>query len=324
MGVQSLESLIKNLVSNQSSEPLRRMLISHLSTGGKRLRSQLIVSCTEALGGDAEVSLGAAAACELFHNATLIHDDLQDGDRTRRGAPALWTIEGANQAINAGDLMLMLPTAAINEIPISNNLKWKVATRLNEAAIKVISGQALEPELTKYIDSPEFMTKYLECIRGKTAALFVFTIQCACLLTGKENLLPDLAHDFEKIGLIFQVQDDVLDLYGNKGRDQKGEDIREGKISMLVVQHLRLHPKDSKDLIRVLGKNREETSDEDVETWIRRFQDGGALRETLSYIRRLMFEVESSENLLREPQLKKLVTEVNAKILEPVQEVWNH
>lgn len=318
MNSYEIDGFLQRLVESKSRDPMRRMMSAHLASGGKRLRSNLVFECVSALGGNPEAATGAAAACELLHNATLIHDDVQDGDRVRRGLPTLWVTDGINQAINSGDLMLMLPFSAIAQMPVAEDIKWKIGLSLSEAAQRVVMGQALEPGLVQYLSSSDLMENYLKCIRGKTAALFSFTIEAACLMTGKTEAMEALANDFEKAGVLFQIQDDVLDLYGNKGRGRVGEDLREGKISMLVVQYLKLHPEKAEDLKSTLLAPREQTSDADVARWISKFRDEGALQATLNYIRQLELEITNSNALANEEALQILMKNLVTKVLEPI------
>ena len=108
-GLDDVERLMLELCSGERLDRLGAILWEHVNTGGKRLRARLALASCQALGGTREQAVAWAAACELLHNATLIHDDLQDGDEVRRGREALWVRHGAAQAINAGDLALMLP-----------------------------------------------------------------------------------------------------------------------------------------------------------------------------------------------------------------------
>ncbi|MCA9571733.1 MAG: polyprenyl synthetase family protein, partial [Myxococcales bacterium] len=99
-----VESLLLDLATGERFERLGVIAREHLATGGKRLRARLALATMQALGGDRREAVPWAAAAEMLHNATLVHDDLQDGDAVRRGHPAVWARHGANQAINVGDL----------------------------------------------------------------------------------------------------------------------------------------------------------------------------------------------------------------------------
>ena len=97
-------------------DPAAAIAGEHLSTGGKRLRARLAMETGVRLGAEGKEILPWAAACELLHNATLVHDDLQDGDRVRRGQPTMWVKHGPAQAINAGDLMWVAPYLALEKL----------------------------------------------------------------------------------------------------------------------------------------------------------------------------------------------------------------
>ena len=99
--LDNVERLMRSLASGDRLERAGVMVQEHLATGGKRIRARLAMCATAALGGDRGDAIGWAAAVELLHNATLIHDDIQDGDRMRRGEPTTWVRHGAAQAINA-------------------------------------------------------------------------------------------------------------------------------------------------------------------------------------------------------------------------------
>jgi geranylgeranyl pyrophosphate synthase len=112
-----VEARMTELGGDRLADPGARMVHEHLGAGGKRLRARLAIAACQALGGRAEDAVDWAAAVELLHNASLVHDDIQDGDRTRRGKPALWARYGSAQAINTGDLLLMLPFRALCRYP---------------------------------------------------------------------------------------------------------------------------------------------------------------------------------------------------------------
>ena len=111
--VLDIDEGIRSLIQQHADDFCGSMLQEHLDTGGKRLRAKLTLQLAELFHIDHHDALQWALAVELLHNATLIHDDIQDGDRTRRNRPTTWSIHGVPQAINAGDLGLMLPYQCI-------------------------------------------------------------------------------------------------------------------------------------------------------------------------------------------------------------------
>ena len=292
------------------------ILREHVAVGGKRLRARLALAATEGLGQERKDGVGWAAACELLHNATLVHDDLQDGDRVRRGHDATWVRYGAAQAINAGDLCLMLPYLAVESVePVS--LRWPLARLLAGYACEVVRGQAEELELlgSGRLDREA----YDAASSGKTAALFALPVHGAALRAGLDAVeARQVADEFRAIGLLFQLQDDVLDLFGDKGRAAPGSDIAEGKVSALVVEHLRRQPEDHAWLSTVLCTPRERTRQIDIDEATRRFREGGALRAVWDRIRGIEREIFESPVLAHHPRVHVLACDLVARALVPI------
>jgi len=302
---------------------MTEMLLRHIKTGGKRLRAKLCMEVHGALGGDGVSALPVGAACELFHNATLIHDDIQDGDKVRRAQPTLWTQFGMNQAINAGDMMLLLPVNALQKMRASDRMKWKVSEALMLSAQKVVMGQALEPQLLQDLEQDigfeKLMFNYLQCIEGKTSELFSFSAVASGLLLEKsEEELEGLKKIFQSIGTAFQIQDDILDLYGDKGRESAGQDLKEGKVSVLVVQHCQKSPTEKKRLVQLLRTSREQTSEQEVQWAIESFRRSGALKQSLELMNHYLLLERESQLLEKYPMLKMLTNDFAKKITEPI------
>jgi geranylgeranyl diphosphate synthase type I len=196
---------------------------------GKLLRPSLMLFSAEELGVELGVALPAAIALEMVHNFSLIHDDIQDGDRMRRGRPTVWHQYGVAQAINAGDLLY---TRAVDQ---ALSVGQMVAEALIEAASEMIEGQASD---LSYVGQNVSMETYLEMVDRKTGALF----RCALLLgtllartsTGVETDAVALG---KEMGRIFQIRDDVLGIWGDERLTGKpvGSDIREKKASLPAV-----------------------------------------------------------------------------------------
>lgn len=303
-------------------DPAAAIAGEHLSTGGKRLRARLAMETGVRLGAEGKNMVPWAAACELLHNATLVHDDLQDGDRVRRGQPTMWVKHGAAQAINAGDLMWVAPYLALENLNCSGDICWELTRLLARQGATVVRGQAIEWEMTQ--DSVTEQATYLRAIRGKTSALFSLPVAGAALLAGWETeRAQSLANAFGDIGLLFQMQDDVLDLFGNKGRSEVGTDLKEGKISALVAQHLALHPDDSEELLTLLKTPREETSDAAVKDMIERFRSGGALLKVCENILQIHRDACGATVVQENPGVQDLMETLTAVILSPVEHVFN-
>lgn len=314
--VPAVEQAMDDLLSQLGHGLAVRMCREHLATGGKRLRARLALQASFALGGDPAACVPWAAACELIHNASLVHDDLQDGDRWRRGVEALWARHGAEQAINAGDLMLMLPTLAVGHLVVDAGLRWDLARLVASHGARTAVGQSEEMALraNQRVD----VEAYLDAARGKTAGLFGMPIEGAARLAGKDAARARaLAKPFEDLGLVYQLVDDVVDLYGDKGRDTPGADIREGKVSALVALHLARHEEDRLWLLGILRTPRERTTDAQVHEVIARFREGGALDDVLHRIHTLAAGVDC-DTLAAEPALYEVADALRARILSPL------
>lgn len=300
-----------------SDELVGRIAGEQLANGGKRIRARVALEAADALGVDARDAVGWATAVELLHNATLVHDDVQDGDIFRRGRHTAWALHGVPQAINAGDLLLVLPAAAIDEVRADAGVRLGLTMALFRRAAATVRGQGADLRLRAAVDeSDDVVAAYLNCIEGKTGELFALPVEGALLLSGRTR--ADAVHfslPFFRLGVLFQMQDDVLDLFGDKGRDARGSDIREGKISALVVEHLRLHPGDSDFVLGILDTPRETTTQAQVDDLIRRFDEEGAKDAVLARIESLC-TLAHHEAL---PALRPLVLELVGRVLAPIQ-----
>lgn len=318
--LQAVEELMEALARGETSERTGEIVVEHLATGGKRLRARLALAAHVALGGAATKAVPWAAASELLHNATLVHDDLQDGDRLRRGRPTTWVAHGMAHAINAGDLMFMLPFLAVGKLEVSGELRARMCEVVASRAADVIRGQVAEYEMNRR--GTAAWDEYMKAIEGKTSALFCMPVEGAALLAGRDaDRARELAEPFRALGVLFQLQDDVLDLWGEKGRDARGADLYEGKVSALVVEHLALHPQDRAWLVGLLRLERDATPRDEVERAIERFERGGARARVIERIR---VEAEAARRAVArtgEDALAALVVELTAKLQEPIQHV---
>ena len=275
-------ALLDAALGDDASDFVGSLSAEHLATGGKRMRARLCLEAAAALGVEERAALGWAAAVEMLHNATLVHDDVQDGDTVRRGQPTVWARHGVAQAINVGDLMLMLPISRlIARLPVDESIRWRLAEALTRHAEAIVRGQADDLSLRQRISddhSLDVLEEVLYCAERKTAALFSLCAEGAALLAGHA---PEegrrLAAPFAAVGVAFQLVDDLIDAFGDKGRGTAGNDVREGKVSILVAEHLALHPAERAWLLGVLALPREETRHAQVAEVLSRFAEGGAL-----------------------------------------------
>jgi geranylgeranyl diphosphate synthase type I len=207
---------------------------------GKRIRPVLTLLCCEASGGEWRTALPAAAAVELLHNFSLIHDDIEDSDPLRRGRPTLWKQWGIAQAINAGDALYTIAHTTLNGLSEHNVPAERILAarqRFDRACLALTQGQHLDLGFESQSSVTE--AEYLGMVYGKTAAL----IEAACGLGALVNGSDLVAHyeDFgRELGLAFQIQDDVLGIWGDPEITGKpaGNDLRNHKKSLPVAYAL--------------------------------------------------------------------------------------
>ena len=183
---------------------------------GKRLRPTLLLLVAEAAGGDWRAALPAAAAVELLHNFSLVHDDIQDDSPLRRGRPTVWRLWGRPQAINAGDLLFAMAFAALEGLEqsgIPSEAQLAVQRSLVGACLELTRGQHLDLRY-ETLDSV-CPAGYLSMIRGKSAALLAACARIGALLAGAESRRVECFAGFGlNLGMAFQIRDDVLGIWG--------------------------------------------------------------------------------------------------------------
>lgn len=212
-----------------------------LEAQGKRLRPLLVTLAAKASGGQWENSLPAAAAVELLHNFSLIHDDIEDASQVRRGRPTVWAKWGQELAINAGDAMYALAFEALKRLEKSVN--GQAALRaygiLTTTSLKLTGGQHLDISFTDASSLP--LESYWPMVTGKTASLLQ-----ACLLLGavtanaNPSVIKHLGDFGLHLGLAFQVQDDWLGIWGDEAvtGKSKASDLMTGKKTLPILYGL--------------------------------------------------------------------------------------
>lgn len=306
------------LEGSPDESSLTSMCSYHMETGGKRLRAMLPLLVGEALGQTAAKMVPLGAACEMLHNATLVHDDLQDGDLVRRGRMTVWNRFGVPQAINLGDAMFYYTLLLAQRLQVRPKVREKVARRVLVETLRVIDGQ--EREFALKGTEPLSLDRYFEMVEGKTSGLFALPMAGAAeACDAPAPLIDGLGEAARHMGVLFQIQDDTLDLYGEKGRGVRGSDIGEGKRSVLVVHALEnASDSDAKWLLGVLDRDRSETTQDDVSAVLELLERLGSLQFALTELERRKHLALDVEALRDQPALRSLVGGMCELFMQPI------
>lgn len=208
-----------------------------LSAGGKRLRPVLCLMTADAFCGEPLKASAAAAGLEMFHNFTLLHDDVMDNSPVRRGRPSVFAKWGVNTAILSGDTMLTLATQLISQVPDAR--LRPVLDTFNAMAIKVYEGQRLDMDFEERDDVS--LDEYIRMIEDKTGALIGAAAKIGALVGGASEADAEKMYEYGMmLGVAFQIQDDWLDVFGDSTTFGKpiGGDINNNKKSYLALKGL--------------------------------------------------------------------------------------
>jgi geranylgeranyl diphosphate synthase, type I len=197
--------------------------MDHLATRGSMSRARLALSACGALGVDARQSLAIAVACELLHNASLVHDDLQDQDRERRGMPSVWARHGASTAICVGDLMISAAYASLAEIQAPGTIQ--VA---HKAISRAIAGQCAD--LAARGAARPSQSSHEEISRNKAGALFALPLQLALMTAGLATECAMARDASNHFAIGYQILDDI---------DDVNSDARNGELNIVTILRAR-------------------------------------------------------------------------------------
>jgi geranylgeranyl diphosphate synthase type II len=234
--LELFESALAQLSMPEEPELLYTPIIYSMSGGGKRLRPVLLLITAETFGGNVDEAMPTALAVEIFHNFTLLHDDIMDNADVRRGKPSVYAKWGGNVALLSGDAMLI--TAYKSLAKISPERLPKVMNIFSDMALAVCEGQQYDMDFETM--SKVSVEEYMQMIERKTSALLSGSAMIGATMAGAdEEDIKKIYRFATELGLAFQLQDDVLDSYGDNALGKKiGGDILEGKKTFLMVQAL--------------------------------------------------------------------------------------
>jgi len=231
-----------------------------LQLGGKRIRPILTLMAADIFSGDFKKAMPAALAIEVFHNFTLVHDDIMDDAPLRRGKETVHEKWGLNTGILSGDVMLILAYQYFENYEA--DVFQKLAKLFSKTALEVCDGQQLDIDFETRNDVT--IEEYLNMIRLKTSVLVAAALQMGAIVAKSDKKNANLIYDFGlNLGIAFQLQDDFLDTFGDPETfgKQVGGDIIENKKTFLYLKALELaNPEDKEKLSHFYHQKLEENS----------------------------------------------------------------
>ena len=259
-GVKPVDEFINELLKPRRPEVLYDASRHLVVAGGKRLRPFLTVKACEIVGGDPRNAIPYAAALEIIHNFTLVHDDVMDNDSTRRGAPTVHTKWGVPIAIAAGDLLFAKAFEAMTNYAPDGMSAKRVKACVEIAAkatIEISEGQVLDVSFPSTANVTE--DDYFAMVGGKTSALFKACAEIGAIVGGgKTRQVKALSKFAWDAGIAFQLMDDYLGATADEKTLGKpvGSDIREGKKTLIIIHALRkAKPRQRDRILDVLGNH---------------------------------------------------------------------
>ena len=266
----TLEALLEGLPARSPSY-LYELVPAYPRRPGKGLRAALCLATCKALGGRIERALNSAVAIELFHNAFLIHDDVQDESESRRGGPTLHAEHGVGIAVNVGNAMNLLALGRLraNREILGPNLAWRIFAESEEMMRHSLEGQALElawiRDNTCELEDDDY---YRMCLKKTSWYTCIYPCRVGALVATDGSFDLDRLYRFGwYLGAAFQIQDDLLNLvgdYGKYGKEIAG-DLLEGKRTLMLIHLLRTaDAKDREEVRRFLGKLRRDRTYEEI------------------------------------------------------------
>lgn len=272
--------------------------------GGKRIRPILTLMATDFFGGNPTKAMDAALAIEMFHNFSLVHDDIMDAAPLRRGKPTVHKKWDVNTGILSGDALLIHAYQLFEayEKTVFKNL----VTLFSKTALEVCEGQRYDMDFERRSDVT--LAEYLKMIEYKTAVLVATALKIGAIIARADKKDAEAMYQFGKnLGIAFQLQDDYLDVFGDTATfgKQTGGDIRENKKTFLVIQAVALASETQKEALLHWYTIQPKDVSAKIEAVKTIFLESGAVEETQKQIVRYTQKAFEVLELISAPDSKK-------------------
>ena len=301
---QSLsEFIISRLPDN--SHPLGKPAHHHFKKAGKQLRGRMALTAADCFGVPRSLSMRWAAAVEILHNASLVHDDICDGDMVRRGMPSVWAQYGKDTALALGDWLIALSFELASEAACIGQTP-KLVSVLSHHMAATTTGQALEFA----IDSYPSWSKYMDISTGKTAPLFVASVEGIAHLADRNDVITPLQRFFTAAGGCYQIANDMLNVIGKDGAASPASDmLRRAPNAVIVMFRTTLDREHAAEFDSWLASGSEHNS----LNWQTRLRRSPALSMTGSALMSMFDEAESSSDALPS-DCQAIITPIKAQL----------
>ena len=311
---EPVNTFIENLLMDRKPSQLYEASRHVIKAGGKRLRPFLTIKSCEAAGGKKKDAIPFAAALEILHNFTLIHDDVMDHDALRRGKPTVHATYGEPMAILAGDLLFAKVYQSVLDYAPAHLTSDDVVLslqKMTDAIIVLCEGQALDVSFPKATDVSE--DDYIFMIGAKTSALFKACAEVGAIAAGASSeTISSLGNFAWDAGIAFQIVDDILGITADESKLGKpvGSDIREGKKTIIMIHALK-NANDTQLAVLMAGMKGEESTHEEIESAIQVLTELGSIdyakSEAARYLENAVKSIENLEDTDAKKQLIELV-----------------
>ncbi len=265
---EHVEEAIKDL-PEEMIDPIRE----YVNRGGKRVRPVLLLLASESAGRDRKEFEDVALAIEVFHNFTLVHDDIEDASLYRRGKPTLHILYGEPVAINLGDAMYTVVWRQL----INSSLSKGELNEIERTFMGVVKGQHLELSAIHEERFDLAYEEYYEITKNKTGVLLALSTALPFYNVDKEKYAK-IYNAMTMLGVAFQIQDDLLNITGDfeKYKKKIGDDITEGKRTLMVLYALKNLPEEKAKALKAILKKHTE-KEEEIREAIELIKESGAI-----------------------------------------------